>query len=287
MVKVSWSCTLVVLLTVAVLCASEDAVTVLGIKKSEPIDRSFVFVEGKYVKAPYVVERRGVDIYINNVLIVKGPEWPPYDYRVNEDPGDPPSGTSPIDPVPAGADGRNTYWALKTRYVFQHYDKQAAQQMMLEIYRKCPTFASVDWKPTDPDFVEVKDQTGRARLLELAVDLDYMQAPPSNEQVVESVEISRKCYEGVLSSGDVCLFRFAGAEVIISQDPALRTVSILLSSQTRGDKAKALSAEGISIPSDLAERVVRGFETDTQLLERYDAACKKRDGVVALQSTGA
>ena len=36
-----------------------------GVKTGKPVDRGFVFFDGRYIEAPYVVMRIGIAIYIN------------------------------------------------------------------------------------------------------------------------------------------------------------------------------------------------------------------------------
>jgi len=287
MPKASGWFVLVVLLSAAVLYAAEDAVTALGITKGEAIDKSFFFMEGKYVKAPYVVERRGVDIYINDMLVSKGQEWPPYDYRVSEDPGEPPAGTAPGDPVPAGVDGRNTYWALKTRYVFQHYDEPTARKIMVELYRKCSTLTSVDWDPENPDHVTVTGESGVPLRLQLSVRLSHTQAPPGKEDVLRSVESHREFYEDMLNNGTVCLIQSAGnPEVMLFGDSALKMVEILLSSATGEQKLKMLLAKDVSLPDAVARNLVQTFTMDDQLVDRYRSAKEESEAkVVSIDSS--
>ena len=80
--------------------ADTSAVDEFGVATSEPIELSAFFSAGKYIEAPYVVERRGLEVYINDILVHPGPEWPIYDFTVPTDPGDPPPGSSPFDTYP-------------------------------------------------------------------------------------------------------------------------------------------------------------------------------------------
>ena len=43
-----------------------------GVNRGTPIYDGFIFRDGKYIEAPYVVERWGLDIYINGILFSRG-----------------------------------------------------------------------------------------------------------------------------------------------------------------------------------------------------------------------
>ena len=47
----------------------EAAVKQFGVKVGEPIDRSFIFERGRYVEAPYVIERWGLEVYLNDIRV--------------------------------------------------------------------------------------------------------------------------------------------------------------------------------------------------------------------------
>lgn len=273
--SVKW-CAAFIMIVAAFAYAAEDAITALGTSKGEPISKGFVFKNGKYVSAPYVVDRRGLDIYIGDELMSKGPEWPPYDFRVNEDPGAPPAGTSPIDSIPPGIDGRDTYWAKKARYVFQHNGEQAAREIMVELYRSCPKLARVDWDQNDAVYCVVVDSSGKSRRLVLAVDRRNCEPPRSNEQLVAAAEETRKLYETYLTK-DAGIFNADGSEAIVSQESALAAIQVLMSAATTDDKIKALHSAPVRIPTGLSRRVVAGFAPDSELSQRYEAALKEVD----------
>lgn len=65
-----------------------------GYSRSEPIYDGWLFVEGQYIDAPYVVEQRGRHIYVNGHLVATTvDDWwlflTKYDYPLHEEPPDP------------------------------------------------------------------------------------------------------------------------------------------------------------------------------------------------------
>jgi hypothetical protein len=55
---------------------TNQSVRDLGSESGAPVDAGFVFVNGRYVDAPYVVSRRGDSIFINEELIETPVPWP-------------------------------------------------------------------------------------------------------------------------------------------------------------------------------------------------------------------
>jgi len=54
------------------------------------INSGFIFIDGRYLDAPYIVSRKGLGIFVNDVFVKKSAvQWPPVDMRVKEDPGFP------------------------------------------------------------------------------------------------------------------------------------------------------------------------------------------------------
>jgi len=251
-----------------------DAVTDLGITKGEPIETGFLFVDGKYLDAPYVVERRGVSIYVNNIMIRKGPEYPPYDYRVETDPGDPPPDVSPTEPPPPGVDGRDTYWGKKGRYIFQHYDEETARGMAIETYKKSPYVKEVIAYADDPVRVTLVDLAGKHHHMGLWVPPEFLQAPPTREEILKQAEDSRVFYENRLKGDcNTALFRRNGAEVGLSREKALDVINVLLTAKTADERLKGFeSALSSKQNANWLQDIVGDFQASPQLAERYSAA---------------
>jgi hypothetical protein len=218
-----------------------------GIKKSKPINQGFFFYEGKYIDAPYIVERRGLDVYINDIRVRKGPEWPPYDYAVEQDPGEPPPGSSPFDPPPPGVDPRDNYWSNKWGYLRTHYDLKTAQDKMIDTYRKCPDFVEVRWEE-EGSLVALIDESGKKHFIDLR--------PPTRR----------------LKPPSVAIFRFEkGGELGFSGEDAVKALEILLSEATADEKVRAFE-EMTSKPGLLwFQQMVTGFKANPQLADRLKA----------------
>lgn len=272
--KSRWFVILVFPAVVALVAATEQVLKEFGIDGGEPINEGYFFYEGRYIDAPYVVERRGLDIYINDVLVRKGPDWPPYDERVKEDPGDPPPGSSPLDPTPPGMDPRDTYWSKKSRYVLSHYDQQTAREKMVETYRKCTEFREVIWDGKGP-FLHVIDNTGKKTGIYMGAGMGFGKRPPTKEEVRQRMDRGKAYYENLLR-GEVTLFKFKSGELGFSGDRSLKAVEILLSDVSDEEKVKAFE-EMTSRPGEVwFQQIVTEFKASPQLAERLKALKEKQ-----------
>lgn len=122
-----------------------SAIEALGVVEGKPIDSGFVFIDGRYVEAPYTVSRRGRQIFINDVLIYQWPEWPLMDRHVREDPGPPPKEYEKLTSFAEIIEDKewlNSHLYQKRRYLYEHFPEKEANEKMMEYYRQCPFVAS-------------------------------------------------------------------------------------------------------------------------------------------------
>ncbi len=246
------------------------AIKEFGIEKSEPTDKGFFFWNYRYVEAPYVVERRGLDIYINKILVRPGPEWPPHKVeKVDEDPGDPPPDSSPFDPTPPGVDPGEDYWSRKLSYLYQHYDHEAAKKKMFEAYKKCTKFRKVFWEKDDPDCVMVVDET----LGEVGISLmrGRRRPPRTKESVLAEQERVRDRLEKKLRMNVLFAMNEGGGERTVGGKRALEAMKILLSDLSDTEKIKALERiHALMLGDKEDQKLVTRFKATPKLIERFN-----------------
>ena len=251
--------------------ADTSAVDEFGVATSEPIEGSAFFSAGKYIEPPYVVERRGLEIYINDILVDPGPEWPIYDFAVPTDPGDPPPGSSPFDTYPPGTDLRDVYWSKKWRYLYSHYDHETAKQMMCDTYRSGSGVRDVSGSDLGEDIIRVTGESGRDDLVSLSLTGGgFAINPPKKEDLLRRMERKMAHQERRLR-GTRAFFKKGGRSIIVGGERAIRAVEILLSDATDAEKIKALEEAGVLAPSDESARwIVTDFEASPQLAEQLE-----------------
>jgi hypothetical protein len=129
-----------------------------GTKTFPSTSNGILFYDGHYIETPYVIERRGLDIFINNKLVQRGPVWTPEDVRpvVLEDPGDPPPALSPLDCK------EGDYWCRKWDYLLNKYDSDTARAMIIDCYKNSPMVQNVKLFRNIPSIVTVTGIDGRS-----------------------------------------------------------------------------------------------------------------------------
>jgi hypothetical protein len=251
-----------------------DLVAEFGTSRSEPVDKAFFFWEGRYVEAPYAVERRGLEVFVNGIRVARKPpgelEWPPYDYTVSEDPGDPPPGLGPGDQTPKGVDYRDTYWARKWRYLFLHYDRETARQKMRETYARSDQVADVSVHPLLPSATVVRMKSGETRNFDALPDgwANRGWPKPTKDQVLKAVEFTHDFYKRRLSV-PLVLAISRGTEVSCSHQQALKFLQILLSDKGEKEKRRLLGEHvGVRPDDAFLKELVQTLQTSPQLARR-------------------
>ncbi len=212
-----------------------DPVAEFATAKSEPINTGFFFFDGKYIEAPYVVERKGLSIYINECCVSKGSEWPPYDWRVSEDPGDPPADHSPLGPAVKGIDPRDGYWARKARYLWQHYDEATAREMLIAAYKASPAVTDVAIDP-ETGWPRVTDKDGKSSLIMMSVWPEHLVGPPSRQEYLDGAESRREHWSWLLRRPTMALFVKGGSSSAFQGQAGLEMIGVLTSDKSPEEK---------------------------------------------------
>ena len=222
--------------------ASEKAAALkeFGVETCEPIDAGFLFLDYQYVAAPYTLERRGLDIFVNGRLLSPGPTWPPYDYTVKTDPGAPPEGLSPVDDPPEGQDPRDSYWSRKSRYLMQNLPCEQARTEMMKLYVQSGAFREVARAPAFPDKLNVKDIDG----FEYTISLGPARRgpPPTREELLRVARGHLKLYEQSLSRSGVMVEMSGGGSLTLNGRRSRSVLRALTEEISPDERMKMLEA---------------------------------------------
>ena len=152
-----------------------SAIKALGVVEGKPIESGFVFIDGRYIEAPYTVSRRGRQIFINDILVWQQTEWPVADRHVPEDPGPPPkeyekykSFNEVLTSFDSIEGWLNCHLLRKRRYLYEHFPEEEADAKMLEYYRQCPFVASARLVPEEGP-VKVITKSGKEENINLGL----------------------------------------------------------------------------------------------------------------------
>ena len=231
----------------------EPADEVFGVKGGEPISTGFVFKDGVYVDAPYVVSRRGCDIYVNDVKVATSGTWPPVDYEDKKP------------EMPAGLTKDSSFKDLEirerpgdsldrkmVRWLRRHYDEEKSKELIVEYYKSLPFVKDVKpaidldsgghilaiftWASNTPRYTDIG---GRGEVY----------YPPSAGQTLDALERARQRMEKPLKDGD-CLFFFShnGDRHVSVRDVPWQlpdAVRVLRGNETKEQKVKELQRIGL------------------------------------------
>lgn len=221
----------------------KPAIEVFGEKRGEPIYSGFIFKDGVYLKAPYVVSRRGVEIFLNNFRVRSylGLEWPPLDWewedKIPEIPKEFTKTTSIKELEANGWDG------VMLRWVQRHYDKKKAKELVAEYYKKLPFIKTIERKG---ELLLLTTWSGGTMKLDLDEEFGFqVYRPPTPEQTWQVIEGFRKYWEKRLRNGesfflshDSVLFSVGTKETATN---LATIVGILQSNSSKDQKMKELN----------------------------------------------
>lgn len=243
---------------------------------SQPISNGFVFVEGHYVEAPYVVSRKNLAIYINDQLIS---DYTPLVKEIPKPENELPSlsvsingGSSPYDKNVAD------YVVRVQTYLSSHYKRDEIADEMEKMYRALPCVKDVH-RNSDRTSATVTYTDG-STINENLIPLTRKPViTPTN--AVEYVGRDCRNYADRLQDGVVYSFSHKGGRkhsfgANTAKEVLPGVVKVLRSAQDDETKAKQLSdmLGMAAIPKEQAGAFVANLCPSKQLDERVDALIK-------------
>jgi hypothetical protein len=251
-----------------------EVIKELGAWKGKPVDAGFVFVDGRYVEAPYTVSRQGVGIFVNDTRLRDRAVWPPVDYE-DEDPGMPPGLTrdSTFDDLNIPGDRWGDTWdRKKVRWIERHFNREEARERIIEYYRSLPFIKDVRDGERCPTDIILETFSGK----KVTMDVSPPYFPPTKAQVVATMDRYCANLEERLGKGD-CFFLFSRAgEISFGQHKAAKDlglmVEILTSERTAEEKKDLLQRMAIMPSGGVTgfDSLVRQFKGSPALNARIE-----------------
>lgn len=257
-----------------------------GEKEGASIQAGFVFRDGRYVDLPYRVSRRGLAVFINDVMVREPIKWPPRNVTVELDPGVPNAldeGSS-LDDIENKKDPYEAAWHRKYRFVMQHFAQDQALEEMTKWFESLPFVESVSRKPGS-SIIRVRTKDGQER------NYGVFRPPepgfgilrsPNREDVLAEAEGRRREMEKKLLAGN-CFFSFSrGGELLFSAPKAVHVlpeaVAVLASEKSKEEKLFELQQLNILPPQypEGWETMATGFRASPQLEQRIQALRAER-----------
>lgn len=195
--------TIIIQLTIMVLffCCSAFAQNDDDIKQGKRIQTGFVFVNSKYIKAPYKVKRKGFAIYINGLQVTKELELDTPNISYRQRLGIPTclnKNSSLSDYIKCKEPDQGLpYLTAMFYYYFGKYEYNQAYDSMLTYYRSMPNVKHIT--VIDESFIEVTSYSNETRKELFAFNMKkYNQkwgpngTGPTSKEVMKK-KVDRRC----------------------------------------------------------------------------------------------
>ncbi len=260
----------------------------------EPIKTGFVFFDGKYIDAPYIVESKDLAVYINGIQITKRLQWPVVNqYAFDHDPGLPPNinkyttfeeATKLTEPTRGVL-----YLAAKQWYLFTHFNYDEAYEKTIEYIKSFPNVKNLS-KDKDGFWV-LESYSGEKR--RIAFGGPRMQrvneiwgpngsGPPNREEFEQYVNKLALRYKMRLKKGDLFLIFSDFTEISFGKKRAAfllqEMLNILKNNKLSMDKKlEKLISVGF-IPGHhkkLCNLFIKNFKTSQKLENRISEVRKE------------
>ncbi len=245
---------------------------------ADKIETGFVFLDGKYVEAPYSIERRQERILINGLVVCKLPEWPNKIHRgdVNMPPEQRTERNSDIHEI------RN-YLRRLLEYCYYSFDKKELRSRILDLVKGMPCVQRVESIRND----DIELLTYRGDRLSVSVEYSVLRRQfgkngeiLSREKVANVLERKMYVFKEGLDAGRLLEFFSRGGEMSWNHESTLarltQLISILRSEKTVEEKKGMLNLIGIHEYDFEPESIMlTGFSASRQLDERVMSLMKE------------
>lgn len=254
----------------------------------EAFSAGFVFFDGKYIDAPYTVTRKGLGIFVNDIMVEKSrvSQWPMPDPTIKEDPGFFPEMSSlsrdtslkEFDELNKKLDWHSH---RKSHYLLQHFSGDIAVKKMAEYYLALPFVRNVEILQGS---IRVETLKGEKRRIAVRVmtpgSVSYWMSTkaPTKEEVSDEMEYIRSRFDKRLKAGD-CFFLFTKkVELSFAQgwvnNNLPKVVEMLKSSKSEEEKSDNLKDLDI-IPNYWSQTDTAFFVTNFQSTPQLDERIKE------------
>ncbi|MBI5725222.1 MAG: hypothetical protein HZA50_14780 [Planctomycetes bacterium] len=193
------------------------------------VDSGFVFIDGKYIESPYTVSRIGADIYINDILAIRG-FWPLPQFDSYKDVvGIPPGLTEDMDygDMMAVIEDHDSH---KVDYLLSHPSKKTFAERYVEYLRQMPCVDHVEAAENEDNRILITMKNGEYHDLTITTELNDPNSVATKEKSQRKFNFDRDGIENNLRGG-VCVIILKGLEMynyeMKSEDTAKKLPLIL------------------------------------------------------------
>jgi len=247
-------------------------VDVFGSAESS-IDKGFVFVNGKYLEAPYVLRRRGLGLFIGNKMIERPMKWPVEIPSGDEDPVLPSEideETSIYDPIVSD------YLGMKVAYLTKNYTREEEARVMEEVLRSLPFVTEARLDEDRPHILHITTTEGEVIPTSL-VAFRGRRVGYDQQSVLQRIEAKRQHLENALTKGDACFFFGEGGRARPPADTLPLMLEVLQSGKSLEQKTSELHQLCPAFSEDWIRRMASDFVASPELEARVNRLVQSSD----------
>ncbi len=222
-------------------------------------NNGFVFYEGEYLEAPYVVKRKGLGVFINDKIIVRPLEIPNQSYSGDIDPELPSEITSES----------SIYDDIVRDYLMKKFTYLKNTKAELAIYetviRNLPFVVEAETDPNNPDILNFTTTEGLYIPMSL-VPLGDRGVKYDKNSVIKRVEDQRINIHNFLSSGG-CYIK-SSRDGIISlhgKEELIPVINILKTDKSASEKLLDFQKSNIRFSKNVFQEMINNFGVSSQL----------------------
>jgi hypothetical protein len=251
-----------------------------GTRYGTPIQSGFVFFDGQYINAPYVVSRQGVAIFINDTMVE-----PP---RALPDEATASGETDPPVPLTAGKQTSQydaatvDYLKRKVAYAHKNLSSDQEREFMEKAIRSLPSTKTASLDPQDRNVLHVTTHNGEEHPYYLLTP--RRRGARNSADVVQQLDQYCDHLETLLKRGAGLFFQADGSRTMLSSRDAAHRLSriarVLRSDKPVDQKFAEVQAAGLpQVTPESFPSIVTHFAASTQLEARLREATSKPVGV--------
>ncbi|MDK1031837.1 MAG: hypothetical protein QGD94_07520, partial [Planctomycetia bacterium] len=237
--------------------AEAEVLKEFGEKAGKPIDSGFVFFDGRYLDAPYIVRRRGLKVFINDAVVFECSQWPLPDLTAKKDPGFPEGLTEKhsLEDLWTKEGPWKGHSSRKYLYLHQHFPEDVAIKKLAEYYKSLPFVKSVTYHDRVSLRIEQKNGGGAVADVGAPTPGSVSSGEFTKKDVLERLKRRRQRFEKHLKTWG-CYFFFSNGQKLSlgprkSANDLNLIVEILRSKKPKKEKISLLQRLRVCPPRDL------------------------------------
>lgn len=247
-----------------------------GSMRGTPINQGYLFIGGKYIETPYQVERRGLGIFINDIMIQQ-----PYYIPQKIYPGDvnPPMPEEITSETSIHDEIVSNYLSQKHAFARKHKTERE-DKIMEQAYKSLPFVIEAKIDEKNPHTLHIKTNEGVGFSVSLISWIGRRGTKYDRTSVINRIDPSREYFQKTLEEGACYFFKKNGGRIHLSAGSASeklpRIINILRSGKTAKQKLQEFQKTKINFSNEMVRELISNYSASPQLETRQEGLTNRR-----------